>query len=450
MSKVTRDGDHLELAKDMIKQAQTVGAHAAEATVVDSRSLSLAYRNGNREQLNRSEAIELGLRVFQGRRQAIVSTSDLSPSSLEDLVDRAISMARVVPEDPYCGLAEPGQVIAEENGIDIFEAGEPPIDTLLDRAAEAEDAARAIAGITNSEGAECTWGTSTKSVATTSGLEKTYSRSWNSLVVSVVAGEGTAMERDYDFSSSVYADDLRSPAEVGRSAGQRAVRRLNPRKVQSGHFPVVYDRRASRSLLGHLSSAVNGSAVTRRTTFLKDKLNERIFPAAITIVDDPLRKRGLRSRPFDAEGIVPRALNIVDQGVLSSWVLDLRSARQLGLSTTGHASRGLSSPPSPSTTNLYLEPGDCSLEEMLADIKQGFYATELIGFGINGITGDYSRGASGFWIEDGQISYPVSEVTIAGNLLDIFANVSAANDLEFRYGTDAPSLRVDGMTIAGK
>ncbi len=450
MSKMTTDSEYLDLAAKLMENARAGGADAAEAVMVESRSLSLAYRNGKREQLNRAEAIDLGLRVFRGHRQAIVSTSDLSPSSLGELVDRALSMARVVPEDPHCGLAEPDQLIAGANGIDICEDGEPPVDTLLERAVEAEDAARAISGVTNSEGAESSWGMTTKTVVSTNGLAKRYSRSWNSLAVSVLAGSGTEMERDYDFSTSVYAGDMRSPAEIGRSAGERAVRRLNPRKVDSGNFSVVYDRRASRSLLGHLSMAVNGSSVTRGTTFLKDKLNERVFPDAITVVDDPLRKRGLRSRPFDAEGIAPRSMKIVDAGVLRSWVLDLRSARKLGLETTGHASRGIASTPSPSTTNLYLEPGDRSLEELLADIKEGFYATELIGFGINGITGDYSRGASGYWIEDGKITYPVSEVTIAGNLLDMFANLSAANDLEFRYGTDAPSLRVDGMTVAGK
>ena len=450
MSKMTTDSEYLDLAAKLIENARAGGADTAEAVMIESRSLSLAYRNGKREQLNRAEAIDLGLRVFHGHRQAIVSTSDLSPSSLTKLVDRAMSMARVVPEDPHCGLAEPDQLIAGANGIDIYEDGEPPIDTLLERAVEAEDAARAIAGVTNSEGAESSWGTTTKTVVSTNGLAKRYSRSWNSLAVSVLAGSGTEMERDYDFSTSVYAGDMRSPAEIGRSAGERAVRRLNPRKVDSVNFSVVYDRRASRSLLGHLSMAVNGGSVARGTTFLKDRLNERVLPDAITVVDDPLRKRGLRSRPFDAEGIAPRPMKIVDAGVLRSWVLDLRSARQLGLATTGHASRGISSTPSPSTTNLYLEPGDKSLEDLLADIKEGFYATELIGFGINGLTGDYSRGASGYWIEDGKITYPVSEVTIAGNLLHMFANLSAANDLEFRYGTDAPSLRVDGMTVAGK
>ncbi len=449
MNSRPRESEQLDLAASVIDKARSAGAEHAEAMVIESRSLSLAYRNGKQEQLNRSEAIELGLRVFHGKRQAIVSTSDLQPRSLAELAERAVSMARVVPEDPFCGLAEPDQLAGHGNGIDIFEDGEPPVDILLCRATEAEDAARAVAGVTNSEGAEVSWGAATKAVVSTNGLEKRFSRSWNSLAVSVLAGDGTAMERDYDFSTSVYADDLRSPSEVGRNAGERAVRRLNPRKVASGNFPIIYDRRVSRSLLGHLSSAVNGSAVTRRTTFLKDKLNKKVFADSVSVIDDPLRKRGLRSRPFDAEGIAPRALKLVDGGVLKSWILDLRSARQLGLPTTGHASRGLSTTPSPSTTNLYLEPGDRSLEDLLADIEQGFYVTELIGFGVNGLTGDYSRGASGFWIEGGQLTYPVSEITIAGNLLDMFANVTAADDLEFRYGTDAPSLRVEGMTVAG-
>ena len=270
------------------------------------------------------------------------------------------------------------------------------------------------------------------------------------LSASVIAGEGTEMERDYDYTAAVFAADMDSPEAIGKSAGEKAVKRLNPQKAETSAVPIVFDTRVSKSLIGHLSSAVNGSSIARGTSFLKDKMGERIFPEGINIIDDPLRKRGLKSRPFDGEGIATRRIPLIEDGQLKTWVLDLRSARQLGLQSTGHASRGTSSAPSPSSSNLYLEPGEMSPEELMADIKQGLYVNELIGFGINGVTGDYSRGASGFWIENGKISYPVSEVTIAGNLNDMFANLSRANDLEFRFGIDAPTVRIEGMTVAGR
>jgi PmbA protein len=269
-------------------------------------------------------------------------------------------------------------------------------------------------------------------------------------MVAVLAGKGTAMERDYDYATAVHFADLRDPGEIGHAAGERCVSRLNARKASSAQVPVVYNPRVAGSLLGHLAGAIGGTAVARGTTFLKDKLGERLFPESVTIVDDPRRRRGLRSRPFDGEGIGTRPIDIVKDGVLSTWILDLRSARQLGLASTGHASRGTSSPPSPSTSNLYLKAGNVSPAALMADIKSGFLVTELIGMSLNSVTGDYSRGAVGFWIEDGAIAYPVSEVTIAGNVIDMFANISAADDLEFRYGVDAPTLRVDGMTVAGR
>jgi PmbA protein len=359
-------------------------------------------------------------------------------------------MARVVPEDPYCGLAEPADLATDAIDVDGCDAAEPTVEMLLERAARAEDAARAVSGVTNSEGAETGWGVSYHAIAATNGFARAYSRSRHSLVVSVLAGEGTAMERDYDHTSAVHGEDLRDAAEIGRSAGEKAVGRLHPKKVSSAQVPVIYEPRVAASLLGHLSAAINGAAVARGTTFLKDKLDTAIFPGSVNVIDDPLRRRGLRSKPFDAEGIPTRRLAVVDGGMLRSWLLDLRSARQLGMIATGHAARGISTPPSPSITNLYMEPGEATPRELISDVKSGFFVTELIGFGINGVTGDYSRGAGGFWIEDGQLAYPVSEVTIAGNLLQMFANTTVANDLEFRYGTDSPTLRVDGMTVAGR
>ena len=443
------DTDNLNLLSDLIAKARSAGADTADAVLVEGVSLSLARRLGKPERLERAEGADLGLRVFIGRRQAIVSSSDRSAEALDELVERAVAMARSVPEDPFCGLAEPDMLAAAVPDLDILDTGEPAPETLADWAARAEDAARAVEGVTNSEGAEASWGRSTIAMAAGNGFGGTYSGSHHAISVSVLAGEGTAMERDYDFTSTVYAEDLRQPEEIGRAAGERTVRRLNPRKADSAQVPVVYDPRVARSLLGHLAGAVNGSAVARGTSFLKDKLGQAIFPASVTIVDDPLRRRGLRSKPFDGEGVATSLHNVVDGGVLSTWFLDLRSARQLEMATTGHASRGTSSPPSPSATNLYLEPGTVSPAELLGDIDSGFYVTELIGFGVNGVTGDYSRGASGFWIEKGVLAYPVSEVTVAGNLTHMFANITAADDLEFRYGTDAPTLRIDGMTVAG-
>lgn len=446
---MTNDEDALTLLSDLIKRAKRLGADAADAIMVESRSLSFTYRLGRQEQIERSEGSDVGLRVFIGKRQAIASSSDLTPAAMDELAGRAAAMARAVPEDPYCGLADPELLATEVADVDSCDAAEPSMEALLSRAAAAEDAALAVAEITNSEGANASWASSRSAIVATNGFAKIRGRSQQSLSVSVLAGEGRAMERDYDYTVAAYGEDLRDPAEVGRTAAERTVRRLHPRKAESAQVPVIYDPRAARSLVAHLGAAVNGAAVARGTTFLKDRLGQAIFPAAITVLDDPLRRRGLRSRPFDGEGVATRPMAIVERGVLTTWVLDLRSARQLGLQTTGHAVRGTSAPPSPATTNLFIEAGEATPEALIAGVERGLYVTELIGMGINSVTGDYSRGASGFWIENGTLTYPVSEVTVAGNLIDMFGHLTAASDLVFRYGTDAPTLRVDGMTVAG-
>ncbi len=446
---MTTTEDPLELLAGLLAKAKAAGAEACDAVLIEGTSLSHSQRLGVPEHLERSEDRDLGLRVLIGRRQAMVSSSDFSQESLDGLAERAVAMARVVPEDPYCGLAEAELLAGELPQLDICEDGEPGTEVLIERAARTEEAARAVAGVTNSEGAEASWRRSTFAVVASNGFAKLYSGTRHGLGVSVLAGEGTAMESDYDSASAVHGADLASPEEVGRKAGERAVRRLNPRKVASAQVPVVYDPRVANSLLRHLSSAVNGAAVARGTSFLKDKLGQRIFPVSVRVLDDPLRRRGLRSRPFDGEGVAGRLLEVIDNGVLGSWITDLRSARQLGTTTTGHGSRGTSSPPSPTPTNLYLEPGPLSPSQLIADIDDGFYVTELIGFGVSGTTGDYSRGAGGLWIEGGELSYPVSEVTVAGNLNDMFANLTPADDLEFRYGTNAPTVRIEGMTVAG-
>jgi len=439
----------LNLLSDLIGRAKKAGAETADAIYVNGISLSVAQRLGKPEHLERSEAADIGLRVLIGKRQAMVSSSDYSPGALDELCQRALAMAKVVPEDPFCGLADPDQLARSVPDIDSCDPVEPSADYLAGQAKRAEEAAMAVSGVSNSEGAQAAWGMNTVAVAASNGFARSYSNSRHSLSASVLAGEGTGMERDYDYASTVYGEDLRTPEDIGRSAGEKAVRRLNPRKTKTTAVPVIFDTRVSSGLVGHLASAINGVSISRGTSFLKEKMGEQLFQTSINIVEDPHRKRGLKSRPFDAEGIATRKRHLIENGVLQTWIMDLRSARQLGLETTGSASRGTSSPPSPSTSNLFLEAGELSPGDLMADIKQGLYVTELIGFGVNGVTGDYSRGASGFWIENGEISHPVNEITIAGNLLDMFAHITAANDLVFRYGTDAPTLRIDGMTLAG-
>ncbi len=439
----------LDLLDQLLAKAKAAGADSADALYGQSVSLSYAQRLGKLERLEREESNDLGLRVLLGRRQAVVSSSDTSPAALDTLVERALAMARVVPEDPHCGLAEPGQLVAEPPALDICDNAEPATETLIERAKACEDAARAIAGITNSEGAEAGWTRVEIALAGSNGFAGRYATSRHSLGVAVLAGEGLNMERDYDFSTTVHGADLEPADQVGRRAAELAVKRLNARKAETGQVPVVFDPRVAGSLLGHLAGAINGVSVARETSFLKDKLGEMVFAPGITIVDDPHRPRGLRSKPFDGEGLANRRHLVIEDGRLTTWILDLASARQLGLASTGHASRGTSGTPSPATTNLYLEPGTRSPAELMADIQSGFYVTEMMGMGVNGVTGDYSRGAAGFWIDKGELAYPVSEATVAGNLKKMFPALTPANDLKFRYATNAPTLRVEGMTVAG-
>jgi PmbA protein len=441
--------DAATLLGDLIDRVRKAGADAADAVLVESAAISVAQRLGRPEKLERAESRDLGLRVFIGKRQAIVSTTDTTPAMLTELVGRAVAMARTVPDDPHCGLAAADELSDKRPTIDSSDPAEPGMDLLKERAKAVEGTALAVPGVTNSEGAEAGWSRSTITLVASNGFHGSYGRSHHSVGVSVLAGEGTAMERDYEHASAVYGSDLEDAAAVGRRAGEKAVKRLHPRKAATAKVPILFDPRISRSLLGHLGNAINGAAIARGTSFLKDKLGQRIFPADVTIIDDPHRPRGLNSKPFDGEGIANRKRAIIEDGALTTWVLDLRSARQLGLRSTGHAARGTSSPPSPSLTNLHMTAGKMSPKAMIGGVLSGFYVTELMGMGVNGVTGDYSRGAAGFWIEHGELAYPVSEVTIAGNLNDMFLNLTPANDLEFRYGTNAPTIRLDGMTVAG-
>ena len=437
------------LLADLLKWAKAAGADSADALYVNGESISVAQRMGKREKLESSEGRDLGLRVFVGQRQAFVSSTDFAPAALRTLATRAVDMARAVPEDPVCGIA-PEELLADGwPDLDLNDKSRPSARALLAMAAEAEDAARAVKGVTNSEGAEASWGRTSVMLGASNGFSGGYRRSGYSLSCAVLGGEGTGMERDYEWSSAVHLEDLMAARTVGRNAGKFVVRRLNPRKAKSARVPVVYDRRVSGGLISHLAGAINGRAVARGTSFLKDKMGEKIFADGIRILDNPHRKRGLGSRPFDAEGLPTKRYAVIDDGRLTTWLLDLAAARQLKLKPTGHAARGTSGPPSPTTSNFYLEKGKLSFDELLADIKSGLYITDMIGFGVNGVTGDYSRGASGFWIENGKLAWPVSGITVAGNLKDMFLNMTAANDLQFKSSTNAPTVRIEGMTVAG-
>jgi PmbA protein len=442
--------DLLNLLSDLITDAKKAGADAADAIVADGTSVSVTYRLGKLEQLERSEGGDVGLRVLMGKRQAIVSSADRSKEGLKELVERAVAMARTVPEDPFCGIAEPGQLAKNLPVLDICDPTEVSAETLIEKVKACEATALAVKGVTNSEGASAGWGRSQVAIAASNGFVRAYETSGSSLSVSVIAGDSaTGMETDYDYTTAVYFADMKTPEDVGRGAGERAVRKVGGRKISSRKVPVIFEARVARGVVGNFLSAINGSSVARGTTFLKDAMNTAVFGPGISIIEDPHRNRGLRSKPCDAEGLPNKRRALIDKGMLTTWVLDLRSARQLTLEPTGHAARGTGSPPSPSATNVWMEAGTLTPEALMADIKEGLFITDLVGQGVNSVTGDYSRGAVGFWIENGQLAYPVHEVTVAGNLKDMFKHMTAASDLELKYGVDAPTLRIDGMTLAG-
>ncbi len=446
---MTKTVDPQNILEHLIAQARSAGADAADAIVFESVASSVSYRLGKLEDVERAESADLGLRVFVGERVAFVSSTDLTPRGVAELPERAVAMARLAPEDKFAGLAPADLLATSYPDLDIEDLSEPSAELLIERARAVEGAAMSVPGVTNSEGGGASFGRSAIALATSTGFFGRYAATQHSIGVSVVAGEGTAMETDHDSASARHAANLEAPEDVGRRAGERTVARLGPRKMKSQAMPVIYDPRVSAGLLGHFASAISGASIARGVSFLKDRMGEPVFAPGITIVDDPHRLRGLRSKPFDGEGVRNRKMALIEQGVLKTWLLDCASAKQLGLTTTGHAARGTGGPPSPSTTNLYMEPGTVAPQALMADIAEGLYVTDLMGMGVNGVTGDYSRGASGFFIENGKISYPVAGITIAGNLKDMFRDLVPANDLVFRYGTNAPTLRVEGMTIAG-
>jgi PmbA protein len=439
-----------QVLASVIDQAKRAGADAADAVLYHAVSSGVSWRLGKLEDVERSEGLDLGLRVLVGQRSATVSSTDISKESLAALVDRCAAMAKAAPEDPYVGLAPADRLAkAPFPELDLGDFQEPASEILKERAAACEAAALAVKGVTNSSGAGASYGEGRKWLATSQGFFGESGGSNHSVSVSVLAADENGMETDYDYDSKTHYEDMRAPDAIGRRAGERTVERLSPRRVKSRAAPVIFHRRLANSLIGSLASAANGAAIARGVSFLKNKLGEKILPAGVNIIDDPHIKRGHGSRPFDGEGVAAAAFNLIDDGVLTQWFLNSAQARQLDLKTNGRANRGVSGGPSSGPTNLYLEAGSPSFEELLRTAGTGLLMTSMFGPQVNPNTGDYSVGCSGFWVENGEQKYAVSEITIAGNLFDMFSNVVAANDLEFRGAVNAPSLLVDGMTVAG-
>ncbi len=428
-----------DAAQALLGAAKRAGADVAEVVLQDGAAVSVQRRLGKIEETERAETREIALRVFIGRASASVSASAIDPASFARLAEQAVSMARVVPEDPYAEIPEAPPPL-DAAFLELDDQVEPEMEMLIGRASAAEEAALSVPGITNSEGASASWSRAISVLATSRGFVGEYARSYHGLSVTAIAGTGVDMQRDYDFSSAVYGEDLDDPVTLGRHAAARALARLNPKRPATAKLPILFDPRVAGSILGHLSGAISGGAIARGTSFLKDALGKQVFAPGIIITDDPLRVRGRRSRPFDREGQPVAAMNFIEDGVLTDWILDTRSANQLGLKTNGHAG-GLS--------NFYMAAGRLTQAQLMADISEGLFVTEMIGMGVNGLTGDYSRGAAGFMIRNGVLAEPVAEFTIAGNLKDMFLNITPANDLEFKRGTDAPTLRVEGMILAG-
>jgi len=437
-------------ARDLVERARRAGVDAADAVYSASASEGIQVRLGKLEDVERSESEHIALRVFVGRRSASIGSSDLSPQALDELAARAVDMARAAPKDPYAGLAA-AELLTHGpwTDLDLVDRDEPSPEQLRAVALEAEDAARAMPGVTNSDGASAASGGGVFALATSHGFTGAYASTTQTISASVVAGEGSAKQRDSAWRSARHAADLPPPSEIGQLAGERAAARVGAGRVKGGALPIVFDPRVSSSLVSHLLGAISGSAVARRSSFLLDKLGQPLFKPGVAIVDEPHRPRGLRSRAFDGEGLPTAASHLVEDGRVTGWLCDTASARQLGLQPTGHAVRHGGGAPGVTVGNVHLTAGPLSPAELMADIADGIYVTELIGQGVNGVTGDYSRGATGFRIVDGALAGPVAEFTIAGNLIDMFAQLTPASDLEWYRAINVPTLRVDGMTVAG-
>lgn len=436
-----------DLVARLVEAAKDAGADASDAVAIRSRSTSVSVRLGKVEGTEASESDDVSLRVFVGQRSASVSANAASDAAA--LAERAVAMAKASPEDPHQRLADEALLARDIRDLDLFDATEIPADRLREDALAMEEAALAVDGVTNSSGAGASAGMGGMVLATSHGFLGQYMASRFSRSVSVIAGEGTGMERDYEYSSRLHFADLDPVAAIGRKAGERVVKRLGARKAKTGPVTVVFDPRVARGIAGHLAGAINGASVARKTSFLRDMMGRQVASSAITVTDDPLKPRGQSSRPFDGEGVEGAALTMVDKGVLNHWFLSTSAAHELGLVTNGRGVRASSSV-SPSSTNLAIEPGSQTPQELISSLKSGFYVTEVFGQGVNMVTGEYSRGASGFWIDNGELAWAVAEVTIAANLKDMFLNMVPASDLDRNFGTAAPTLLIEGMTLAGE
>ena len=441
-----------DLTSDLLAAASKAGAEAADAIAVDGTSISIDVLNGKLEQAERSEGVEIGLRVLVGARQACVSASDINPATLTEMADRAVAMARLAPQDPTIGLADPDQLATswDADVLDLIDPSAEPAPAALEEAArQAEAAALAVKGISQVQSATAAYGQRRVHLAATNGFSGGYGRTDHGLSCVAITGAGTDMERDYFGEGRSHAEDMMSPEEVGRMAAERTIARAGARKPPTGAYPVLFDERISSSLIGHLLQASNGTSVARGASWLRDALGEAVLPKGLTILEDPHRPRVTGSRPFDGEGLPTAKREIVADGVLTGWTLDLATARKLNMTSTGNAARGTSAPPSPSVGNIALTQGAASQADLLAQMGTGLMITSMIGSSINPTTGDYSRGASGFWVENGEITYPVNECTVAGNLREMLRTITPANDARTHLSRVVPSLLVEGLTIAG-
>lgn len=443
--------DLSDLTSSLLAAARAAGADAADAVATDGRTLSIEVRSGALEHAEQADGVEIGLRVLVGQRQACVAASDASPR-FQEIAERAVAMARVAPEDPYAGLAGPEALARDWDvaALDLVDdSADPSPEMLQDVALAAEGAAAGVDGISQVEAAMARFSRTRLYIAATNGFEGGYERSSHATTCVAITGEGTKMERDYASEARVYRADLPEPEEIGRLAAERTLARAGARKPPTGAYPVLYDERISSGLIGHLLQAANGASVARGSSWLRDRLGQPVLPAGLDVTEDPHRARVSGSKPFDAEGLPTAQRKIVEDGVLTGWTLDLSTARKLGMESTANAARGTSAPPSPGLTNIALTEGERSRDELMREMGTGFLVTSLIGSSINPTTGDYSRGASGFWVENGEIAYPVNECTIAGNLHQVLASIVPANDARRHLSRVVPSLLVEGLTIAG-
>lgn len=445
--------DLADLTARLLEAARRAGADQADAMARDGSSTSIGVRGGKLEEAERSEGAEIGLRVILGKRQACVSSSDFRDAAMDEMAERAVAMAREAPDDPYIGLADSSALsdLRNADALDLYDPTEAPSpQDMMDDALAAEAAALQVGGVTQVQSAGAAYGSSRIWLAATNGFSGGYMRTHRQIHCTAIAGTGTKMERDSDGDMRLFQSDLRSPQDIGQRAGDRAVSRLGAVQPKTGRYPVLYDERISGGLIGHLLGAVNGSAIARGSSFLRGHLGKQVLPTGLSVIEDPHRTRTNGSRPFDAEGLPTARRTIVEDGVLTGWTLDLATARKLGMTSTGNAARGLTSPPSPSNWNIELTQGSASRDDLIAQMGTGFLVTSLIGSTINPNTGDYSRGASGFWIENGQIAYPVAEATIAGNLIEMLARIIPANDARPHLSHVVPSILIEDMSIAGQ